>query len=62
MWYKPPNSPIPLSKEVIYKLFSARVEVKNRTKIATLLKSTDLSRLKVTALESNKDMTDKISI
>ena len=50
-WNKPPYKPIPPSKDTRYKLFKAIKEEYNKMVIPILLKSIDLSRLKVTALD-----------
>ncbi len=55
VWNKPPNNPIPVKKFSISKLNIASIEELIKTIIATLLKSIDLSRLKVTALDNNKN-------
>jgi hypothetical protein len=39
----------------MYKLIQASIDEYNKTDIATLLKSIDLSRLNVTALDNNKN-------
>lgn len=48
--------------EVIYKLFSANKIEYNNTIMETLLKSIDLSRLNVTALDSNKNNMENTNI
>jgi len=62
VWNKPLYIPIPVSKQVIYKLAIASKDEYNKMIIATLLKSIDLSRLKVTALDNNKNNIEKINI
>ena len=54
-WNKPPYSPIPLSKDKVYKLFIAKKNENIKIIIATLEKSIALSRLKVTALDKSKN-------
>jgi len=54
--------PIPLSMEVIYKLFLANIIEYNNIVIEILLKSIDLSRLNVTALDNNKNNMEKTNI
>ena len=61
-WNKPPYKPIPASKQVIYKLAKPSSEEYSKTIIATLLKSIDLSRLKVTALDNSKNSIEKINM
>jgi len=62
LWNKPPNSPIPLSKKEINKQHSPIKEEQSKTKIATLLKSIDLSRLSETAFDNNKNIIELINI
>jgi len=46
----------------MYKLLKASIDEYNKTDIAILLKSIDLSRLNVTALDNNKNNIEKINI
>ena len=62
MWNKPLYIPIPLSIEDIYKLFLANIAEYNNIIIEILLKSIDLSRLVVTALDSSKNNMEKTNI
>ena len=62
MWNKPLYIPIPLSMEIIYKLFFANKMEYNNMMIEILLKSIDLSRLNVTALDNNKNNMEKTNI
>jgi len=48
--------------EVIYKLFFANIVEYNNMIIEILLKSIDLSRLNVTALDNNKNNMEKTNI
>lgn len=48
--------------EIIYKLFFANKMEYNNMIIEILLKSIDLSRLNVTALDNNKNNMEKINI
>ena len=50
---RPPNIPIPLPREVKYVPDNPINEENNNTSIEALLKSIDLSRLEVTALDNN---------
>jgi hypothetical protein len=50
-----------VSKEVMYKLLIASIVEYNKIVIAIRLKSIDLSRLKVTALDNNKNKIEKIT-
>jgi hypothetical protein len=61
VWNKPANNPIPLDKDFINKLNTASNEELSKTIIATLLKRIDLSRLKVTAFDSNKNNIEYIN-
>lgn len=61
-WNKPPNKPIPLFKYVTYRLSIASKKEYNEIKVASREKSMDLSRLKVTALDNNKNKIDVINI
>ena len=62
MWNKPLYKPIPPSIEGIYKLFLASKAEYSNIIMETLLKSIDLSRLSVTALDNNKNKMEKINI
>jgi hypothetical protein len=55
-WNKPLYTPIPISKDVTYKLSNPMIPEYSNIRIATLLNQIVNMRLKVTALTNNKKM------
>ena len=62
MLNKPPYTPIPLPKPLIFKLLKAMILINIKLCIATLEYNIDLSRLKVIALEINNIISEDIII
>lgn len=58
----PPYTPIPFSSALVNKLFKAKKLAKNKPVITILENNMDLSRLKVTAFETNKEINKEINI
>ena len=54
-WKRPPYKPILLSKKDMSKLFNAIIQEHSNITIVFLEYSIDFSRLKVTALDNNKN-------
>ena len=58
----PPYTPIPFSSALVNKLFKAKKLAKSKPVITILENNIDLSRLKVTAFETNKEINKEINI
>ena len=58
----PPYIPIPFSNALVNKLFKAKKLAKSKPVITILENNIDLSRLKVTAFETNKEINKEINI
>ena len=58
----PPYTPIPFSNALVNKLFKAKKLAKSKPVITILENNIDLSRLKVTAFETNKEINKEINI
>jgi large-conductance mechanosensitive channel len=58
----PPYIPIPFSNALVNKLFKAKKLAKSKPVITSLENKIDLSRLKVTAFETNKEINKEINI
>ena len=61
-WKRPPYKPIPLSRDIIFRFSRARTEEVTKIVIVIREYKIDLSRLKVTALDNNRDNKEKIRI
>ena len=58
----PPYIPIPFSNALVNKLFKAKKLAKSKTVKTNLENNIDLSRLKVTEFETNKEINKEINI
>ena len=58
----PPYTPIPFSSALVNRLFKAKKLAKSKPVITILENNIDLSRLKVTAFETNKEINKEINI
>jgi hypothetical protein len=58
----PPYTPIPFSSALVNKLFKAKKLAKSKPVITILENNIDLSRLKVTAFEINKEINIKVAL